>query len=207
MRFTNYINEENTDNSNLIPFIVDNCKPYLDISTSRGKEPLWLYSGRKKKVDSFIGEVHKQREPRDTSKDMHILFDKLFYEVYGIKPRSQSLFCTGSLIVAGTYGTPYTIFPIGKFRYIWNPNFPDLYHRTRSVLIQKSGIRTKEVLTKEVFQNYIPDIKKLIESYSFNKNWDKAVKSNSEVMILCDKYLAVSLELSSGIREYFKTEY
>lgn len=100
------------------------CKPWL--TASKGYT-IW----RGMKAPSYGGKftVRKARKPLDTPLDVHKEFDKIFKKHFGWKSRSEGLLTTGDKKVAGSYGTPYKIFPIGKFRFVWSENVHDLYGR------------------------------------------------------------------------------
>lgn len=57
-----------------------------------------LYRGFKSIPEiGAIKKVRKDRKPRDLDINTHNKVDEYFYEKFGIKFRSQSLFCTGSI--------------------------------------------------------------------------------------------------------------
>ena len=136
MRLKQYIiNEEKTYSfeektysfEEIITLIMDKCQPVIKELLPFGYNDNFLMSGRKHKNEVFIGKVRKNRKPTDTPLEIHNLFDSMFKKRYGWKPRSNAIFCTGSIDQANDYGQPYLIFPMGKIKYIYNPNIKDLF--------------------------------------------------------------------------------
>jgi hypothetical protein len=70
-----------------------------------------------------MNKIRTDRKPKDTPLEMHQLLDKQFQKRFGIKARSNSLFCyfrniNSYLRDRSGYGVPYYIFPIGNFKTI-----------------------------------------------------------------------------------------
>ncbi|MFW6046289.1 MAG: hypothetical protein ACOCP4_00600 [Candidatus Woesearchaeota archaeon] len=105
------------DEDELFEDISKKCAPFIKNIVSEPIKNL-LVSGRKSKPDYFIGTVRKNRKPKDTPTEYHEYADKIFYEEFGIKARSQTLFCNGTPIGVKSYGNPYLIFPIGKYKLV-----------------------------------------------------------------------------------------
>ena len=53
--------------------------------------------------------IDTPREPRDSHINVHEVADAWFYEKFGIKARSQTIFCTPDIDQAREYGTPYVV--------------------------------------------------------------------------------------------------
>lgn len=124
MRLINYLNEA-IDIESRFDLIERNCKPFLR-DLSRVDYGV-LYSGRQSREIFIERDVRKNRKPKDMDLKIHGWVDDWFYKKFGIRARSNSLFCTSEINVALTYGTPYIICPIGKYEIIWSPEIRDLY--------------------------------------------------------------------------------
>lgn len=80
----------------------------------------------------FKFPVRKDRRGLNTSSSTHKLLDKWFDEKFGYKARSQSIFATGDVEDAASYGDEYQngaagiVIPIGG-DVIWSPKIVDLY--------------------------------------------------------------------------------
>jgi hypothetical protein len=125
----------------------------------------------------FIGRVRQDRRPMDTSKGDTDRFDALFKEKFGWKARSASIFCTGGVSKAETYGTPYIIFPIMRYKYIWSPVVGDLFN----FLDGSTYWRT--------YGGGSYADKKTVETYT-DKDLPKAIDSFKEIMLTGNQYYA-----------------
>lgn len=104
------------------------CKPFLRLLTTGNKNKELLYRGLKYGVgDVGVNTPRKDRKPLDTKAVMHKFFDELLEELYGWKARSEGVFASGSKSNAGSYGTTYIIFPVGKIEYLWSKGVSDSY--------------------------------------------------------------------------------
>ena len=109
------------------------CKPFLK-DFYNGDRTKFMYSGRSKDIEHFVGTVRTDRKPKDTHIDLHNDLDDTFKKKFGVKPRSNSLFCSGDENIVYEYGTPYIIFPIGQYKFLWSTLIEDLY-----IIITKMG--------------------------------------------------------------------
>ena len=102
------------------------CSEFLNLLKQSGKSAIFrgvedMYS----EFDEF--QSHTNRHPKDMSIEVHRTLDDLFENKFGIKIRSTGNFCTFDLETAKRYGKPFMFFPIGEFKYFWNPKVLDLY--------------------------------------------------------------------------------
>lgn len=116
-----------------------------------------------------INYVDKNREPSDTSIEIHNKANEVFNEKFGIKFRESSVFCTGDLNEAREYGDVAIIEPLGDYIICWSPSCKDFYHDT-------FDLETNE-----------------IENFIFTSNYqtcdiEKAILSCNEIMIHCKEY-------------------
>lgn len=113
--------------------IYKDCAPFIRdfIGPQKGKKSLqFLYSGRSISGNpEFIKKrVRKDRKPADIHPLVHDMLDKEFQNKFGYPARSSSLFVTSHIYTASSYGERvYLVFPIGKYKYLWNPEINDLY--------------------------------------------------------------------------------
>jgi hypothetical protein len=87
----------------------------------------FLYRGLNANADIFIGRPRENRKAKDTSAPLHREMDKLFSAAGFTALRSNSIFCSGDINTADTYGDLYIIFPINGFSFTWSPIVDDLY--------------------------------------------------------------------------------
>jgi len=125
--FADYLNEKITDTEEIIYLIKKDCKPFLkDWQTKYNKK--FLFSARKNKtVDFAKNRVRKDRVPRDTPVEAHNWLDNYFKKKFGIKFRSNSLFCSFDRDTISTYGMLYYIFPIGNYKMLSSSLIVDAY--------------------------------------------------------------------------------
>lgn len=134
MRLNNYISEAvySYDSFEVIRQVYDNSFPFLrelmrsfriDLNT-----PMF-YSGRSSKEIWFKRDIRTDRYPKDTPQYTHDFIDSVFYNNFGFRARSNSIFCTGKRREASNYGSAvYGIFPAGNnYKFIWSSNITDLY--------------------------------------------------------------------------------
>ncbi len=133
MRLTQHLNEAlNTSLEEILQVLWDNSMPFIkdQITSGAMDKGMMLYSGRsfvqKGNSNYFIKPVRKDRAPLDMSRYHHNALDDLFNKKYGWKARSNSIFVTGRAAFAAGYGAVYMIFPIDRYKTIYNPNIKDL---------------------------------------------------------------------------------
>ena len=107
MKFKQYlIEKEMISFRDLLLLLNDNCQPYInEYKSSIGKTtPLFFLSGRYNTDPYFIRNVRKDRMPKDMPYKIHNELDDRFYQEYGIRARSNSIFVTGAYNDAKSYG-------------------------------------------------------------------------------------------------------
>jgi hypothetical protein len=131
MRFKSYINERilrKIENNDLKKF-VKNTKPWWDMCNKYNVKNHYLWRGHDYIINDIrYLDVRKNREPLTTCKEFHELADKNFKKIFGIKARSETLFCFSGEKSSHSYGSYSSIIiPIGKFNYIWSKIIDDFY--------------------------------------------------------------------------------
>ena len=189
MKFYRYITENKTDFNK----IENDGKPFLDDLRKIKKPPSLLYSGRKSSEDFISRKVRKNRKPKNTPERIHNWLDKWFEYKFGIKARSKSLMADNKKAIASTYGTPYIIFPVGKYKIIWSEEVPDLYD---DIKLQVPKEEIEEVLDKEPreVENLDNSLIEILETYKEN-NLKKALsigETSFEIMLICDHYYGIN---------------
>lgn len=139
MRLINFLNEgaigdalktpwENVDFG--IDDLLDKCRPYMnDLKKQRGKEPFLLWSGRGSTSMVIERKVRRNRRPVDTPKELHNFIDSVFEKEFGVRARSNSLFCYNNWGLTEQYGHAFAIFPIGKYKILYSREVGDLYDK------------------------------------------------------------------------------
>jgi hypothetical protein len=149
-------------------------------------EVLSFYRGVSAKVPldrPSIHAVRRDRRPRDSNYSFHTIADEWFLSRFGVRYRSGALFVVSNLMHAGNYAeTPLhvmRIIPLDAYTYCWSPVYRDL------LFIQARLVDTKP---KSVFDAL--DLGMYRES-----DLHSASVSGHEVMLYCEKYLAVPISL------------
>lgn len=230
MRYRQYLNETINDKVTLqigVEVVYKHCMPFIKDLISGGFDYLQknddlLYSGRNKNKNVFVQHTRTNRKPVDMDYDLYLIYDKLFYKKFGIKGRSNAIFCSGDISVVSSYGAPYIIFPAGKYKFLWSDQIKDLYmdkyssitidliineyqqyrrHKLR-LLTNKSDI-IKFVKEYPVDFYSAPDTNKFkIDFYKklnkkvidtyYTSNIMTAIKSGHEIMIKCSYYVGLN---------------
>lgn len=124
MRFQKFINEE-TDFDTIEKVLEQECSQIIEEYRKCGRI---LYRGTKKSIKDwkFI-TPRKNREPKDTPKEMHKILDDAFQKRFGWKARSEGVFALSDSMYVSEYGREYFFFPKDGYKYIWHPQIQDLY--------------------------------------------------------------------------------
>lgn len=208
MRLQKYITEDNVKNMDyldfdkVIDFIQKRCKPFLQ--EIRACHSRLLIRGKSDfNVDKFARVKRRtNRKPMNMHPDFMAFLDDVFQDVFGWRPRSTGVFAEFSKTIRSGYGTPYLLFPIGNFRYLYSNDIDDLYmddtlkspvifhpwkneitFNDRIVGAMYSDLELEELGKKEVMKRWV---KKAFK----NKNICKA-KNDHEIMFDCDYYYLV----------------
>ncbi len=149
-------------------------------------EKLTFYRGLVHPIEQdhpSIVVTRKNRKPRDSKYDTHSRADAWFEKKFGIKYRSQAVFVTSSLFTAQNYsrdgGMVVRVIPIDEYSYCWSPTYNDLL----SFASSSSGFDIESYLEKG---NYL------------DTDLEKAFESQHEVMLYCDRYIAIPINLISN---------
>jgi hypothetical protein len=143
---------------NVLNKIKHECSDILNIYKKDGL----LYRGIKKNDEHKISDgilkiiPHTNRTPKDTPLDMHKALDRSFKKHFGWKARSEGVFVSGNIAMAAGYGNVGIFFPKNGFKYVWSPNFEDLY--TDFIDVGTFNKEVKDFINKE-FIKYIQSLK------------------------------------------------
>lgn len=202
MRFYNYINEYRDGLEKWKSLIKDKCKPYLKLV--KGSDRL-LFSGRKNEKPVIMKQVRQNRKPVDTPLEVHELLDNQFKDKFGIRARSNSIFCYFKNINmvgsdSSAYGDPYYIFPIGKFKTIWSPHIQDLFDEIQTIFEHKYFGDFDKRNWSNIREEYREEFLEFLEMKNYPLRYtDKPIKGmrseNTEVMVNCKEYIAVKTDI------------
>lgn len=131
----------------------------------------------------------RDRKPRNSEARFHDFADAWFARVFGVPYRSHGLFLTSEIGLAKPYAhSPSHILrvvPLGSYRYCWSP-------RVRDLLFAATEL-------KEASKDQIEDY--LSSSEYQESSLQGAFDAGHEVMLYCDRYIAVPIGLLGMVAE------
>jgi hypothetical protein len=166
-----------------------------------------LFRFTNKGSNFFKGSTHKKREIADSPQYMSDAADDFFKKKFKWKARTENvLFCWGKRAEKNIKTNNHFIFPIGKFKYIWSPKVNDMF--TIFSLFDRTDdddyrYENEDPSIVDFKIEYVP--KDILNSYT-NKNFKKALSSDNEIMIGCEKYYAISNTTFEEINEIFNLD-
>lgn len=200
--FKQFLSEQEIQNFSEL--IRKNCSQFLDESGYagfllrgvKGLSDIQSYTAldiEGNEMEYGIKTVRQDRKPLDFTRQRHEIIDEWFVEKFGIRARSQCMFAGGNRIAKSElehYGTPCVVFPIGEFKYIWSPEVGDLFGKMNIPW----GDRTEEEWTEETY--------KWLDVQQYQTDGlDKAVRTNNEIMVKCDRYYAFPIEYQEQMKQ------
>lgn len=195
MKFYKYLHEGMGIGEDELDKMSSDCWPFIRDLLSIGSVGSLLWSGRMKREQLFVGTVRKNRVPKDTPKEWHEELDRLFYEKFGIRARSNTLFCSPVQSFAESFGISYMIFPMGRYEIIWSPQVTDLYSDVIKPLMSD--------LNEPAGAEELEDV---VDRYT-KGNLKSALKSESEIMLSCDEYYGIHYSYKPLIYQWLKDNY
>lgn len=203
--FKQFLNETtvekySTDLEEIVDLIQQDCQPFLreagDYALFRG------FRGRRGLTDDHghhIGPIYwlkatprTDRRPLDSYKLAHDLMDDWFEKNYGVRARSEGVFCAPRQAQAASYGRAFYVFPIGNFKVLWASHD----------VAGTSGVKDTASLSDSIYrfaetvepdkQADVADRVMTNHNHWHEGNVKKAVQSDAEITLICDKYYAVA---------------
>lgn len=145
----------------------------------------------------------KNRKPKDIDISVSNQIDEIFYDEYGIRPRSSGIFTNPNAYAADSYGNLYLVFPIGKYKYIWSESIIDLYDH----------LKDDQYFTFDEydFEHYYSEIKYswyyYFTSDRLKKNYIKKLAFDmflSDNVDISEKGVSMDIRNSSNFKKYLK---
>lgn len=200
--FKQFLLEETLPN---IPALIDQyCPDYFEITGNQwivrgmtdipsGSKSIKFEAASGELATAYIITPRKDRLPLSTSPELHKKFDAYFKKAFGWKARSEGVFCAGN--PSAMYGESYAIIPIGKWEYLWGKNVYDLTTDFNTLFSKVFGrdkwheIGGLSGITQEI-------VDQVLDSGQYiDTELALALRRNQEIMLKCDKYLAIHIEL------------
>ena len=196
-KFKNYITDgirynAQNDIDYMINLLRKDCKPFIK---ELKKNKILLFSGRDELENFLKRTVRQDRKPRDTPLEIHDFIDNWFYKKFGIKARSNTIFCSTIELTTAEYGESYIVFPIGNYTTISSDAITDLYIEIMDNIIKKNYPKLALNFKKTIKffdgkDSLYQEIEKLLSGSNYKKN---SIKNNTlEVMLHCKDYYLLS---------------
>lgn len=123
--------------------------------------------------------ARQDRSPKDTSAAFHAAADRWFEETFGIRYRSAATFVSAGRITAGAYAATadhvMRVIPLGVYSYCWSPAIKDFLFLENEM--QRAG--DSDVWARLNHAGYRCH------------GLDEAHASGNEVMLSCERYVAI----------------
>ena len=101
--------------------------PFIQELRKSGGNVLWRGTHKVKTKSITQVTPRQDRYPKDMPEFLHDELDSRFQKKFGWKPRGTGVFVISNKRDAGSYGDEYIFFPVGKYRYLYNPDISDLF--------------------------------------------------------------------------------
>ena len=198
MRFKYFIESKDTEgiSDDIVKLIKKDCKPYLK-DFDRIWNQTFFFSGRMTNTYFKKVTLRQDRKPRDTPLEIHDFIDNWFYKKFGIKARSNVIFCYLDVYKVSNYGKPHVIFPIGKYTAISSNRVNDLYDEVESSLVDLNTKRDRskyyngtelKVLWNNLNYDYQDEAKNDIIQILNRSDYKINQKTSGEIMLHCKEY-------------------
>jgi hypothetical protein len=129
----------------------------------------------------LIVNPRKDRLPKNTPLEVHERADKWFETKFGVRYRSQAVFVTSKEFIAAAYAASpqhvVRVIPLGDYRYCWSPKVYDF-------------------LAASIDPSNAKDIEGFLDRSGYIESDLRAAHAAGyEVMIFCERYVAIPLSL------------
>jgi len=186
-----YLRQEEMDDC--IAKLKKNCKPFF--KKASGGNLLWRGSNKPMEGEYIIKvKTRKDRKPKDMNLGVHEIVDDMFLKHKKWRARSQGVFATEYRSTASAYGIARLMFPIGNFKFLYNPNITDLYQKILNLGINYSGDIVPEENMDQEFKTKAKvkraELEKIIKGY---KSTNLSQNKDTEIAILCKAYYLVDV--------------
>jgi hypothetical protein len=191
MKLKLYLNEEENNIEEIYKILNKDCKKYLNYVKKANNDAFksFLFRGVDfGKVSSSqnykkIKSKKISRKPRYINTELHEILNKLLYEKFGWKPRTEGIF-TGNYYIAQSFAKAkcFMFAPVGNFQYIWRKHIYVLYDYYSDIYYSNYSS-----------DFFIKELKKELDKYSDENLHEAFNKHEMECIVKCDYYYLVSL--------------
>jgi hypothetical protein len=195
MRLEKYINEsskikiDTEDPDKIVDILHKDCGKYINmLKLHSGKmRQKMVYRGMTKTYNKVMKIFPRtDRKPLDTPKLLHDYLNKLFKEKFGWEPRTEGVMTSSR--PRSLYGKVYYFFPADGFKFIHSTDVNDLYTDLGDLLdmdFHDIDYTNSKITSK---------IKKVIDTYQQNENFQTVYRHSAEIMWKCKFYYILSIK-------------
>jgi len=193
-----------------IAFVKRMCQLWL--TATKGE---MVYRGMKNKDDTpFVLHPRTDRRPLDATPAKHAALNAMFASINSPVNRDNAMFVTPSSEDASHYGEVYIMFPVGQFEYAWSPTIfdtasmsivrmADYMHgddRSAHITIPAPGTIAPINWKTSPSNPKSYDPKRVGDLFWVNKGLERAVLSNHEILVKCEKAVAIPMSARAEVR-------
>jgi hypothetical protein len=186
--------------------VYNNCKSWFnevgfDFAVTRGmKVPKTSEIQRfESRTGRYDGSSDSEIEPTL----LHKLWDTYFEKNYGHQWRHDKVVYVDNHGMSYYYGQQFVICPIGKYSYLWSEDSKDLTNELYQYLAFKHGDEDNDDIF-DVLSKYVKSMDDLNEFFDDTgikfKSTNITDSTGQEIMIRCDAYFAIPVELWDNIK-------
>lgn len=206
MRFNRHLKEDvRIPPDKLIDVLESKCMPYLkDVRKSIDKLNHFLFRGMKgASKNYFLKDVRQDRKPLDSPEAWHNDLGAGLKRKFGVDGRKQGLFC--EMLPMSQYGTPYIVFPVGKYFCIWSDTIEDAAEWEPDAIYDYGGEGMQKAVdfhVDKLMKTYHKgDVNDAIKGVDYNSKGPR-----TEITVITKQYYAVSLDYQAYIEKWIKDE-
>jgi hypothetical protein len=205
--------ESQLDRSEIVKFatqVMTNCGPYLRaINYNLSKYP--LYRGVKGNIiRPTIILCPINRAPRDTMGKVHEIADSYFLDKFGVRYRSNAVFCTGSPGIATDYGELTVLIPISNFKFCWSPEIEDFTSDINDELYFTKGEKVDFAGQTHWVNDpgnirFTETVNKMLAKGKYRDNeFLSAVRSHHEIMVHATQFYLMPADILTALSKIIK---
>lgn len=179
--------------------VVEECRPFLVEKRIAGN---LLFRGINATSPILYDKpIRSDRKPKHTPSIISDKVDDYFEQQFGIRFRSNSIFCTANISTASVYGKVYAVYPVGEFKYLWSDKVEDLFLELESIL-NRHELRIAKLRDPEWVDQHSQEIEEKLKNFKVaiakldykNNELKRALHSGNEIMITGNTYHAINIK-------------
>jgi hypothetical protein len=194
MKFKQFLLTEDFDD--ITPILKKDCKPFLK-EMKKYKGHLFFRGARYTIKDIEKIKPRKNRKPLDTPIEIHNILGNAYKKKFGWNPRTEGVFAITDEFSAELFGNVHYFFPIGNYKYLYNPKIPDLtvFFEDENVIEFKKRHEYDYIEDYEKQKEKLESLVNEIVNNSKEKNLYES--KGTEVSFKCKEYYLLSRHYSS----------